>query len=408
MRGLAQALVLSGLLFSGGVLAQSTLIRGARVLGGPQGTQAADVLIQGDRIAAVGARLSPPAGAIIVEAMGKTLAPALFAGIGKLGVSEISSEDSTVDSKFSGKEGDSDHPEFQVCDSYNPRSMEIPVTRIEGYGFATIAADAGSSFIAGSGCNVRLDGGLSSYGAPVVFIDLTAASKSGAGGSRAGIWMRMRQIFRSFNGQGKPTAPDLTEDGARVVQQLLQGKALLVARVDRAADIQRFVEWAAQMRLRVAIEGGTEAWQVADVLKQHRVPVFLDPSADLPSNFDMLGATLENAALLHAAGVEIAFSQASGSPGSARRLRQFAGIAVANGLPWEVAFAAVTRTPAQILGLDGLLGTIEKGKMADLVLWDGDPLEIMNLAQKVWLGGREIPMRSKQTELRDRYLQSHL
>ena len=154
--------------------------------------------------------------------------------------------------------------------------------------------------------------------------------------------------------------------------------------------------------VRVAISGGVEAWKVADQIAAAKVPVFVDTLADLPSDFDQLGASLENAARLDAAGVQVAI-QSAGSH-HARKVRQMAGVSVANGLPWEDGLAALTRVPAETFGVADEVGSIAPGKRADLVLWDGDPLDVTSLAQQVWLGGNAIPMRSRQTELRDRYL----
>ena len=134
------------------------------------------------------------------------------------------------------------------------------------------------------------------------------------------------------------------------------------------------------------------------------IPVLLDPLADLPESFDSVGATLENAARLERAGVKIAFSFADPEPHNVRKLRQGAGIAVAHGLPWEAALAALTRNPAEIFGVADRNGSIERGRPADLVLWSADPLEVTTLADEVFIQGTRQPMRSRQTELRDRYL----
>src|SRR5690606_3675627 len=121
-------------------------------------------------------------------------------------------------------------------------------------------------------------------------------------------------------------------------------------------------------------------------------------------SFDSLGATMENAARLHAAGVRVGFSQSGDASHNARKVRQLAGNAVANGLPWAAGLAGLTTVPAQVLGVAGKFGSIAPGMRADLVLWSGDPLEVNAVAEQVWLDGRALPMRSRQTELRDRYL----
>ena len=174
--------------------------------------------------------------------------------------------------------------------------------------------------------------------------------------------------------------------------------------VNRAADIVQLLRWSKRNNVRVAISGGVEAWKVADQLAAAKVPVFVDTLADLPGDFDQIGATLENAARLRAAGVQVAI-QSAGSH-HARKIRQMAGNAVANGLPWEDGLAALTRVPAETFGVASDFGTIAVGKRADLVLWSGDPLEVSTVAEQVWLDGRAQPMKSRQTELRDRYMRT--
>jgi imidazolonepropionase-like amidohydrolase len=132
------------------------------------------------------------------------------------------------------------------------------------------------------------------------------------------------------------------------------------------------------------------------------VPVILNALDNLPASFDRLGARLDNAKLLHQAGVRIAFSIGDGH--MARKNRQLAGIAVAHGLPWEAALAAITSGAADIFGIGAGHGRIERGQAADLVLWSGDPLEVTSVAEQVWIAGRAIEMRSRQTELAERYL----
>src|SRR5690606_13619160 len=127
------------------------------------------------------------------------------------------------------------------------------------------------------------------------------------------------------------------------------------------------------------ISGGAEAWRVADELARANIPVVLNPLDNLPDDFDMLAARLDNAALLHEAGVRVVIS--SGHIHNARKNRQVAGIAVAHGLPWDVALAAITSTPAEIFGVSAARGRIAVGQPADLVLWSGDPLELSSLAQ---------------------------
>jgi imidazolonepropionase-like amidohydrolase len=178
--------------------------------------------------------------------------------------------------------------------------------------------------------------------------------------------------------------------------------ALTVFQVDRASDILQVLEFAARHGLKPVISGGAEAWMVADRLAETGVPVLLDALANLPGSFDQLGARLDNAAILHAAGVTIAFAGAGTH--QARKLRQVAGNAVANGLPYEAGLLAMTANPAAIFELGDGIGTLQAGSRADLVVWSGDPLEVTSVAEQVVIGGKPVPMVSRQTLLRDRYL----
>ena len=141
---------------------------------------------------------------------------------------------------------------------------------------------------------------------------------------------------------------------------------------------------------------------VAKQLAAAKVPVLLDPLANLPSSFDSLGSRLDNAAILEAAGVVVAISGAGSH--NARTQRQLAGNAVSNGLPHEAGIAALTSNPANIFGVTELQGSIQTDKPANVVLWSGDPLEVTSAAEVVVINGQLIPMESRQTKLRDRYM----
>ena len=130
----------------------------------------------------------------------------------------------------------------------------------------------------------------------------------------------------------------------------------------------------------------------------------IDAETNLPASFSDLGATLRNAARLDASGVLVAFQPQSNDPSHyARTITQIAGNAVANGMRWDHALAAITRNPAQIWGIADSYGTLEAGKDADVVIWDGDPLNVTSAPTAVFIRGQNIPLVSRQTRLRDRY-----
>lgn len=388
--------------------AQDLLVRGATVATASArgNVEDADVLVQGGIIRAVGRGLSAPAGVPVVEARGRTLTPALFGGITEIGIEEVSGESSTVDSAL--KIGEQPlRPEFDVTLAYNPASVLIPVARLDGIGFTALGAATGGGFVAGQGGVVRFDGSADPIGPRALFLRLGAAASELTGQSRAAQWMLLQQMVDEARGQVAADSPHalLTPAGRRTLARYLSGQGRIVVEVDRAADIRQLLRWAAREKVKIAIAGGAEAWQLAPELAAAKVPVFVDALGNLPTTFDQIGATLENAARLQRAGVPVAFAQRDDASHNARKMRQLAGNAVANGLPWADGLAGLTRIPAEVLGVADQIGSIEPGKRADLVLWEGDPLDVAHYAEQVWLGGRAMPMRSRQTELRDRYLQ---
>lgn len=388
--------------------AQDLLVRGATVATASArgNVEDADVLVQGGIIRAVGRGLSVPAGVPVVEAKGRTLTPALFGGITEIGIEEVSGESSTVDSAL--KIGEQPlRPEFDVTLAYNPASVLIPVGRLDGIGFTALGAATGGGFVAGQGGVVRFDGSADPIGPRALFLRLGAAASELTGQSRAAQWMLLQQMVDEARGQVAADSPHalLTPAGRRTLARYLSGQGRIVVEVDRAADIRQLLRWAAREKVKIAIAGGAEAWQLAPELAAAKVPVFVDALGNLPATFDQIGATLENAARLQRAGVPVAFAQRDDASHNARKMRQLAGNAVANGLPWADGLAGLTRVPAEVLGVADQIGSIEPGKRADLVLWEGDPLDVAHYAEQVWLGGRAMPMRSRQTELRDRYLQ---
>ena len=392
--------------------AQDMLIRNATVhTASARGTlPSADVLVRNGRIAAVGNGLSA-GGATVIDAQGKPLTPALFGGVTDIGVEEVSGESATVDNTLALGANAADmqvRPEFDVTLAYNPESILIPVARVEGIGWTLLSAGtrAGGSFIGGQGGTVRLDGSLDAIGPRILFVTLGGDGANLSGSSRAAQWMLLDQLIDEVRGRIPQDSQFalLTPAGRTTLAKYFGGGGRVLVRIHRAADITRLLRWSKQRGVNIALLGAAEGWKVAPQLAAANVPVFVDALANLPADFDEIGATIENAARMNAAGVRVSFSQSGDASHNARKIRQLAGNAVANGLPWEAALAGLTSVPASSFGVGNELGTIAVGQRADLVLWSGDPLDVANVAQQVWLDGRAIPMRSRQTELRDRYL----
>lgn len=413
-RALAAALL--GLVATPG-FATETLIRNATVhtvdsAGSLTGT---DVLIREGRIAAIGQGLQAGVGAVVVEAGGRPLTPGLFGGMTGLGIEEISLEPSTVDQGHTPGAAEvplavTPYPEFDVRPAFNPDSVAIGVNRVEGISFAWVAPSArpGGTLFAGLGGIARLDGRRDAFtpGSESLLLDLGADTLALSGNSRAAQYMLLEQAYAEavpLPGMRDGDFRLLTPKGRAVLARHLKS-GRLAFEVDRASDIRQVLAFAARTGARVLIVGGSEAWREAAALAAARVPVVLDPLINLPATFDDLASSLENASRLHAAGVAIAFTHFNAATHNAHKVRQAAGNAVAHGLPWEAALAALTRNPAEIFALGDQLGRIAPGMQADLVLWSGDPLEVTSLADAMWIAGEPQSMRSRQTELRDRYL----
>ncbi|MFC3550483.1 amidohydrolase family protein [Lysobacter cavernae] len=408
------ALVLC-LFASAGAHAQDVLIRNATVhTATARGTlHNADVLVSGGTVRAVGTGLSAPANAQVIDAQGRPLTPTLFGGITEIGLEEVSGEKATVDKTLAlgaDTKQMTVRPEFDVTLAYNPDSVLVPVTRIEGIGWTLLGAGtaSGGSIVAGQGGVMRLDGSADPIGPRELFVRIGGDAAGLSGNSRAAQWMILDQLIDEVRGRIPPDANAalLTPAGRATLARYIGGGGRVVVSVDRAADIRQLLRWSARHKVRIAIAGGAEAWRLAPQLAAAKVPVFVNPLGNLPSDFDQIGATMQNAARLRTAGVQVGFSQSGDASHNARKVRQLAGNAVANGLPWEDGLAGLTRVPAEAFGVADKLGTIVPGQRADLVLWSGDPLEVNTVALQVWLDGRAIEMRSRQTELRDRYLRA--
>jgi len=397
MKRLGIAIILS--IFSLTAAGQNLLITNATVHTGFDEAviKSADILIRNGTIVTIDDSITVNGQTPILDAAGRHVTGALFAGATVSGISEVEAVREAVDSEYNALFTDIMHPEFDVRTAFNPHSSVIPITRIEGFSYSLLSATRGDRSITGQGGLVRFDGGYDSFeGKTVVFVEVSGHAARTVGGSRAVHWMLLQQAFSER--QRNAELDLLTPIGQKTLQDVSRN-GIFVFSANRASDIMQVLAFAAQHAIDVVIHGGREAWLVADALAQTDTPVMLNALDNLPSDFDSLGARLDNAALLHQAGVSIMFS--SGETHNARKVRQLAGSAVANGLPLEAAIAALTTTPAQIFS--GRPRGIKKGSLGDLVIWSGDPVEVTTLAEQVVMGGRLDPMVSRQTKLRDRY-----
>ncbi|WP_439641891.1 amidohydrolase family protein [Nevskia sp.] len=375
----------------------------------------ATVLVRNGRIEAVGNEVAIPDGSRVIDARGRPVTPGIIVASSALGLKEIDGVEETNDVASGQKRYSA---ALSVADALNPRSALLPVNRIAGVTRALTAPDTrkGGSLIAGQGAIVSLAGTLAPDGEWItrpqaaLFATLGEQGRELAG-SRPAAMAALREAFEEARsggarlGDGLSGEAQLSPLDLPVLRRVLQRELPLVLHAERASDILAALKLADDYGLLLIISGAAEAHLVAAELASRSVPVLIDPSRNLPAHFETLHVRRDAIARLSRAGVAFAFVDASefGSH-NARNLRQLAGIAAANGLSRDAALAAITLQPAQILGLSTVLGSIEPGKIADLVLWDGDPLEVTSAATAVWIEGRTMPMTSRQTVLRDRYL----
>jgi imidazolonepropionase-like amidohydrolase len=397
-----------------GVVALETLaIVGGTVetMDGPQ-IPTGTVLIKDGRIERVAPGRATPAGATVVEAAGRTVTPGIIAAQTELGLVEISLEPTARDQAIEPVPPDDNRAAFRAVDALNPHSVLIPVQRMEGITSAIAVPEGGLV----SGQSVffdLLDAGRDDVvaRAPVaVHVNLGAGGGAAVGGSRGWAITRLREILddtRTYlktrgnydKNQSRALAGSRLDLEAMAL--VVQGRVPLAVHVDREADIVAALDLSREQRIRVVILGGAEAWKVAPLLARAHVPVLIHALDNVPASFDSLSSRLDNAALLQRAGVAVGLS-AGGEAHNVRTLRQQAGIAVSWGLPYPVGLRALTRTVAEAFAMKDY-GTLAPGKVANVVVWSGDPLELSTQVEHVFVRGKELPLRSRQTELRERY-----
>lgn len=389
--------------------AQTVAITGGKaVTNTSQGViENATVVIRNGRIVSIGTG-APPSGAKVIDARGKWVTPGLFAAYSQVGMAEISGEDDTNDTRAPSSELQIN---LHAADSFNPADTAIAVTRIEGVTRIALVNSVSKGLFGGYGALTDTSGALDTTIQRDAFMiaELGDGAASNAGGSRAATWAWLAAAIDDAKGypgryvDGKE-GDILSRREAAALAPVITGKVPLMIHVHRASDILKIIDLKKrEPRLKLVLVGAAEGWQIAGQIASAQIPVILNPLLNLPDSFEYLGSTRENAARLAAAGVTIAIADPNEATHNSRWIQQLAGAAVANGLPWETAFAAITKTPAAIHGRSDL-GVLAPNATADVVIWDGDPLELMSSPDAVFIAGAETAMRSRQTELRDRYL----
>ena len=403
-------------------------IRNARIVpvSGPEIPRGTVVIGADGRIQAVGSDVAVPSGAQTIDASGLSVYPGMMDAGTSMGLSEIpQGANATVDVAEVG----SFNPNAQAIWGINPHSAHVGVTRVVG--ITHVLSSPNGGLISGQSAVINLAG----FTAPDMTVLPKAAlvinlPRAGFSFGRGGFQALMARI-----NQGAESDPDrLRErqlDSIRTILRdaeaygraidayerdrslprpqhdvilaalvpAVRGQMPVLFTAERASEIRAAVEFAREMKLKPIIVGGRDAWEVTDLLKQHDVPVLLTTVMDLPSREDdPYDVNFSAPAKLHRAGVRFAITSGDGGA-EARNLPYTAGMAAAFGLPREAALRSVTQWPAQILGLGDRLGSIEVGKMANLVVTDGDLLEARTRTRHLFIDGRPIPLSTKHEVL---------
>jgi imidazolonepropionase-like amidohydrolase len=364
------------------------------------------VVIRDGVIAAVGPSTTPkPEGASVISA--EWVTPGLISAFSQTGIVEVDAEDSTNDAvaALSGFSASLD-----ASDGFNPDDTAVDVSRLGGLTRIAVAPQPSTNLFAGQGFVADTSGAQDTdiRARAFTFITLGEGGAGLAGGSRPAAWAQLRAAFddaRAYparylaGGEGDV----LNRRDAEALAPAARGRQLILIDARSAADLNAVMDLAESNRnLKFAIVGADEGWRVADRLAKLKIPVMVDGFSNLPTSFAQLAATQENAARLDEAGVQVAIVNLDNSSHLARLMTQIAGNTVANGMDWNDAMKALTVTPAAVYGLSGY-GILAPGAHADVVAWDGDPLEVTSNADAVFIDGEPQDMTSRQTELRDRY-----
>ncbi len=402
------------------------------------------MVVRDGRVVAAGANVAVPAGATMVDARGKWVTPGIVAGFSRIGLVEVDAVDATNDvqaatSPFSAA--------IDVAPAINPQAASIAINRAAGVTRAVVSPSTARSIFGGQGAVIDLGGDMDAItrARAFQFIELGEEGAQDAGGSRASAHVLLRNALREARdlrlpigargpARGPSVAPleDLAENpyllpgaersddvlltrfDAAALVPVLAGRQLLLVHVERASDILQVLALKREFpNLRIVLVGATEGWRVAREIAAAGVPVIANALVDLPASFEQLAATQSNVGRMRAAGVAVGIGMINDD--EARNVRvstQYAGNLVGigrvpghTGLSWSQAFAAISSGPAEALGLGGEIGSLRPGRRADVVIWDGDPLELATGVEAVWIDGVAQSLENRQTRLRERYRQ---
>ena len=385
------------------------------------------IVLQSGKIAAVGANVTIPANAQVVDATGMTIYPGLIDSETQLGLTEISAEQMTNDLV---ELSDEIMPHMHTADAFHAESALIPVARMNGITNAIVAPE-GSDTLPGQDSFIQLDGAsatemlvLRDNAMPLNFTGDQRRNKGGFEkrkfpSTRMGLAAQLRQAFldaqdykakwAEYDRKKADAARDKKSEPAPPKHDLkleallpyLEGKKTIVLAAEGPSDLETAVNLANEFKLKFVLNHISHSQPVLDYVATLKVPVIVGPIYEAPKEDERYDTVYKLPAELYKRGVKIAF--ASYSAHGVRNLPDAAGYATAFGLPYDEALKAVTINPAEIWGVADKLGSLDVGKTANIVVANGDPLDVKTDVKQVYIEGRAVPMTDRQVWLRDRY-----
>lgn len=373
------------------------------------------VVLRDGKVLSAGANVPVPAGATVVDAAGKWVTPGLVIAVTDLGLLDVGA---VRDSNDTEADKSVFNAALDVSTAIDPDAMPLKVSRAGGVTRAAVVGGASTSIFAGQGAFIDLGAGPDDVEKPRAFqfVELGEAGARLAGGSRLAAQAMLRNALREAREIASAPAGArrddvlLTRSDAAALVPVVTGKQPLYIHVERAADIRQVLALKVEFpALNVVIVGAAEGWRVAGELAAAKVPVIAQGMTDLPGRFETIAATQSNVGRMTRAGVRVAIGgmfdndQPRYAPQYAGNLVGVAKIPGATGLSWGQAFAAISSVPAGIMGEGDKYGSLLPGRAGDVVVWDGDPLDVGNAPFKVYIDGVEQPVSNHQTRLRERY-----
>lgn len=374
------------------------------------------ILIRDGVISKVGVDIAIPANTEVIDAMGMPVTPGIVAAATQIGLVEVLSATDTIDTS-----ADSSAPigaAFDVQYAINPNSVLIDVAISDGVTTAFAYPSAANGEIL-SGLSAKLslhrDGRTKVEPEVAVFAELGRPLFWNSSPRSRGVdWILFRNLLDeslaknallSGNSADCDSAMDYRCLSVAALRKAQMGGLPIAISVNRESDIRQAIQISTDFDSEVVLIGAAEGWRVAGLLAQAEIAVVLDPYVNLPMTFDQVGARLDNAKILIDAGVQVAFyvSDVNMSHNVGYALRERAGSVLKTGVSEHDALAAITLNPARIWHSANEVGSLEVGKHANLIIWDGDPFEPLSGPDKVIIGGTLVPDRNRQTALRDRY-----